>query len=133
MLHRKSTQIACVLAALCIVAAASATAASIHSNAFGRGGSTPTLASNCSRLPMYLTPAGKTWDGATPNGKQFTSQALSVVKAQLDCSILRTNRIIKCALTNPVTEAPADKQGFRGESGAAAFVACIGQVTGVKR
>jgi hypothetical protein len=141
MTHR-STLILSVLVTLCIVAVASAYGAGIHSNAFGRGGSTPKLNTDCSRKPMFLTPAGKSWDGAAPNGKQFTSQALSVVKGQLDCSVLRTNRIMRC-LSKPVpvtAEAPADKEGFHDTQGLDALRAyivaenaCVAAVTGVKR
>lgn len=131
-----------VLVGILAATATTALAAQVSPNAFGRGGSTPKLNANCSRAPMFVTPAGKSWDGATPNGKQFTSQALAVVKGQLDCSIRRTNRIIACLATPlpVIVEAPADKTGFHDTKGAAAFAAavsaqraCVATVTGVVR
>lgn len=96
-----SRMTAAICAALVLVIAASAAYASSSSSGqtpftFGRPGDPPAFSASCRRLPMYLTPAGTTWDGRAPNGKEFTSAGFSVLQAAIKCDNRRINRVIHC-------------------------------------
>jgi hypothetical protein len=97
-------------------------------NAFGAPGQAPPLSPNCQRPVMFLTPAGRT----VQQLKRFVFQVITVQQAIAKCNARRINRLILCAIRHPVTEAPADPQGFHDEQGAAAFNACQARVTGVR-
>jgi len=112
-----------ILVTLVIVAAlaTAATALAGQSNIFGGPGTAATLAPNCARTQMFLTPAGKTWDGKGANGKKYVFAISTVLGTQIKCLIHRVVKVDHCfAAAGPVpavAEAPADKQGYHDTRG----------------
>jgi hypothetical protein len=119
MTHRKFVTPLVIVAAL----ATAGTAGAVTSNTFGFGGSQPVLTPSCAHGAYDFT--------GLPTRKAMAA-GFAVSQGTLQCEHRRVSRLIGCAKTHPVTEAPADKQGFHDETGMAAFVACIAGVTGVK-
>jgi hypothetical protein len=92
-------------AALVVVAAAtlgaSGTALASQPNIFGGPGNQPTLAPNCARTQMFVTPAGKTWNGSAQHtGKKYVFEITSVMGGQIKCLI---HRVMKLEQPKPDT------------------------------
>jgi hypothetical protein len=118
-MHHKTITTLVAIGALATASAAGAQVA----NTFGWGGTPPTLSPSCTHGAFDLT--------GLPTRKAMAS-GFTITQTTLKCEHLRVNRIIGCAKRFAVTEAPADRQGFHDESGAAAFVACVAGVTGAQ-
>ena len=90
---------------------------------FGGPGTQTSLAPNCARRQMWITPAGKVWSGAAVDGKKYVFAISTVMGAQIKCLIHRqdtqaTDTCFTQAGPVPVTaEAPADKQGYHDTQG----------------
>jgi hypothetical protein len=113
---------ALVVAAMALGAGGKALASSGTPNIFGGFGSQPTLAPNCARTQMFVTPAGKTWNGeAEHTGKKYVFAISTVMGGQIRCLVHRVAKLEqpkpdKCfAQAGPVpatSEAKPDKQGY---------------------
>lgn len=126
MQHRKYLVAAIAIGALIIPTVAIASSTPSSPNSFGGFGNPPVLKKNCSRSVMFLTPAGKTWDGAGANGKKYVWAVDNVLDNQIKCLIHRKNQsdaklmaVLKCftAAVPATAEAPADKQGYHDVQG----------------
>src|SRR6266567_9408398 len=91
--HKHLGIVAVLIGTLATAGAANGGTSSLVSHTFGSPGTLPKLAANCSRLPMTLTPAGKT----VAELKRFVFQTLVVQDAELKCEHRRVNRILHCA------------------------------------
>ena len=118
---------------LCLAASALAS----QTNIFGGPGTAATLAPNCARKAMFLTPAGKTWDGKGANGKKYVFAISTVLGTQIKCLIHRVDhpKLPKpdtCfAQAGPVpatAEAPADRQGYHDTQGLDALRAYVAKL-----
>ena len=76
---------ALMLAFLALAASAYAS----QPNIFGGPGSAASLAPNCARKTMFLTPAGKTWQAG---GKKFVFAVTTVMGTQIKCLIHRVSK-----------------------------------------
>lgn len=91
---------------------------------FGGPGAQPSLAPNCARKQMWITPAGKVWSGAAVDGKKYVFAISTVMGGQIKCLIHRVDVeqqpdtcFTQAGPVPATSEAPADKQGYHDTTG----------------
>jgi hypothetical protein len=101
------------------VAFAAPAAALAGSHALGAGGGVVPLHKDCTRKPMFLTPAGKVWSSARgADGKRFVFQMQNIDQAQIKCVIRRVNVLSTLKGGAPGVPGPRGPAGPTGATGA---------------